>query len=165
MILRLSKIALLASVALFYTLVVFNNLTDYEANDQFVRHVLQMDTVFPGSPHLGRAIRSPLGETLAYYAIIIWEAAAMVLTWCGVIRLTVALREPADTFNLSKRIPIFALTFGLMLWFVGFLTLGGEWFLMWQSKLWNGQEEAFRMFASIGIVLVVLALPEAEAQP
>jgi predicted small integral membrane protein len=31
---------------------------------------------------------------------------------------------------------------------------------MWQSKTWNGQEAAFRMFAVEGIVLVVLLLPE-----
>jgi hypothetical protein len=28
---------------------------------------------------------------------------------------------------------------------------GSEWFLMWQSKVWNGQEEAFRMFAIVGV--------------
>jgi hypothetical protein len=31
---------------------------------------------------------------------------------------------------------------------------------MWQSKIWNGQDAAFRMFACIGIVLIFLhALP------
>jgi predicted small integral membrane protein len=51
-----------------------------------------------------------------------------------------------------------------LLWFVAFLCIGGEWFLMWQSKLWNGEEAAFRMFAVSGIVLILLALPDAEAQ-
>jgi hypothetical protein len=39
---------------------------------------------------------------------------------------------------------------------------GRRWFLMWQSKIWNGQEEAFRMFAVFGIVFVLLLLPDRE---
>jgi len=33
---------------------------------------------------------------------------------------------------------------------------------MWQSKIWNGQDAAFRMFACIGIILILLVLPDAE---
>lgn len=40
MITRTAKLMLLAGIALFYTLVVFNNLTDFNSNYQFVRHVL-----------------------------------------------------------------------------------------------------------------------------
>jgi predicted small integral membrane protein len=36
---------------------------------------------------------------------------------------------------------------------------------MWQSKSWNGQEAAGRMFTAIGILLIYLTMPEAEAQP
>ena len=37
---------------------------------------------------------------------------------------------------------------------------GGEWFLMWQSKMWNGQEEAFRMFTIVGVVFLVVVQRE-----
>jgi predicted small integral membrane protein len=43
---------------------------------------------------------------------------------------------------------------------VAFISVGGEWFLMWQSKTWNGQDAAFRMFVVLGIILVYLSLPE-----
>ena len=36
---------------------------------------------------------------------------------------------------------------------------------MWQSKTWNGQDEAFRMFTIEGIVLLLVAQPDAENQP
>ncbi len=36
----------------------------------------------------------------------------------------------------------------------------GEWFLMWQSKMWNRQEEAFRMFTIVGIVFLVVVQRE-----
>jgi predicted small integral membrane protein len=36
--------------------------------------------------------------------------------------------------------------------------------MMWQSPNWNGQAQAFRMFAIIGIVLLLLLQPDLELQ-
>jgi predicted small integral membrane protein len=47
---------------------------------------------------------------------------------------------------------------------VAFLEVGAEWFLMWQSATWNGQQEAFRMFAVLGIVLLLLLQADVEQQ-
>jgi predicted small integral membrane protein len=44
---RSSKVALVCAVALFTSLVVFNNVTEYDSNYGFVRHVLKMNTTFP----------------------------------------------------------------------------------------------------------------------
>ena len=41
---RWAKILFLAVIALFFTLVAFTNITDFDTNYQFVRHVLAMDT-------------------------------------------------------------------------------------------------------------------------
>jgi predicted small integral membrane protein len=35
---------------------------------------------------------------------------------------------------------------------------------MWQSRTWNGQEAAFRMFAVVGIVFLILIQPDSETQ-
>ena len=51
------------------------------------------------------------------------------------------------------------------MWLVAFLSVGGEWFLMWQSKSWNGQDAAFRMFTVIGIVLLLVLQREHEDEP
>ncbi len=56
---RSCKMLLLAAMAFFFTLVVFNNLTDFDSNYQFVRHVLMMDSTFPGNHGMWRAIRAP----------------------------------------------------------------------------------------------------------
>ena len=78
MITRAAKLLLLAGVGLFYTLVVFNNLTDFDSNYQFVRHVLSMDSTFPGNHGMGRAVLSP-GMHLAFYiGIIAWEIATTI---------------------------------------------------------------------------------------
>jgi Predicted small integral membrane protein (DUF2165) len=41
---RITKVVMVASLALFALLVTFDNLTDYDTNYAFVQHVLSMDT-------------------------------------------------------------------------------------------------------------------------
>src|SRR6266404_1672992 len=130
MTLRISKILLVASVALFYTLVVLNNTTDYESNYQFVRHVMMMDSTFPGNHGMWRAINGPALHTAFYLGIITWEAATMLLCWWGSIRLFRALPGSASDFHKAKNPAFAALTLGLLMWMVAFLSIGGEWFLM-----------------------------------
>jgi len=164
MTIRLAKILLLAGLAFFYSLVTFNNLVDFNSNYQFVRHVLLMDTTFAGNRVMGRAIHSPAVYLAFYWSIILWEACLALLAWWGAARLLRLRSAAAAQFNTGKRIAIAALTASLLLWLVAFLAVGGEWFLMWQSAAWNGQEAAFRNFTIAGIVLLFLVQPETEAQ-
>jgi predicted small integral membrane protein len=157
---RVSKILLLAAIGFFFTLVVFNNVTDFDSNYQFVRHVLMMDSTFPGNRGMWRAIGAPWLHLAFYLGIIAWEAVNAVLGWWGAMGLWRARRGTMGEFSRAKGVGVAALTSGMLMWFVAFLCVGAEWFLMWQSKLWNGQEAAFRMFAVEGIVLVVVLLPE-----
>ncbi len=161
MTLRVCKVLLVFSVAIFYTLVVLNNTTDYNSNYQFVRHVLMMDSTFPGNHGMWRAINSPALHTAFYVSIIAWEALTMALCWWGGTRMAAAVGS-AEGFTRAKNLAILALTLGLLQWSVAFLSVGGEWFLMWQSKSWNGQDAAFRMFAVIGVVLLLVALKDED---
>jgi predicted small integral membrane protein len=164
--LRAAKTALVFAVALFYTLIVFNNITDYNSNYQFIRHVMMMDSTFPGNQGMWRAINSPGVHTFFYISIVAWEFITTILCWWGAVRLARAVMAVnAATFHQAKRIAIVALTFSLLMWLVAFLSVGAEWFLMWQSKAWNGQEAAFRMFTVVGIVLIIVAQPDGEQQP
>jgi predicted small integral membrane protein len=165
MITRIAKALLLAGVALFYTLVVFNNLTDFNSNYQFVRHVLSMDTTFPGNHGLWRAMQSPSWHLAFYIGIILWEIATTILLWWGLAVLLRAVGLGTKEFNAAKRVPVMALTLSLLMWLVAFLAVGGEWFMMWQSPVWNGQEAAFRNFLVVGLVMLFLVQPETEQQP
>lgn len=157
---RLSKISLVLSVALFLFLVVLNNLTDYGSNYLFVENVLGMTTVFEGNQLLWRAITSPVIHTAFYFSIILWEAAAMALCAFGAYQLLLALKSSKAEFESAKQIAILGLVLSMLQWFVAFITVGGEWFTMWQSEIWNGQDAAFRMFTCLGIILLFLYLPE-----
>ena len=161
---RWAKLLLAAGIAVYYTLVVFGNLTDFDSNYQFVRHVLLMDSTFPGNQGMWRAIHSPSLHLAFYWTIIVWEIASMVLTWWGAANLVRAVRAPANVFNTEKRMAVIALTLSLLMWLVAFIDIGGEWFMMWQSSTWNGQAQAFRMFAIIGLALLLLLQPDSDSQ-
>jgi predicted small integral membrane protein len=160
---RVAKVSLLAAIALFFTLVVFNNLTDFDSNFQFVRHVMMMDTTFANNRGMWRAVQAPWLHVTFYAGIIAWETFNAVLCWWGAFSLYRALRLPVTEFQRAKRLGIAALTAGMLLWFVAFLSVGAEYFLMWQSKTWNGQEAAFRMFACESLVLILLMMAEPES--
>jgi len=156
MALRASKVFLVFGIALFYMVLVLNNITDYGSNYEFVRHVLMMDSTFPGNHGMWRAINSPVVHTVFYVGIITWESVTMLLCWWGGVRLLKSYRADAAQFTAAQNVAVIALTTSLLMWLVAFLDVGGEWFLMWQSRIWNGQEAAFRMFTIVGLVFLVV---------
>ena len=164
MIFRVAKFLLVSAVAGFYTMLVLNNATDYDSNYQFVRHVMMMDSTFPSNHLMWRSVNTPALHTVFYISIILWESVTTLLCWWGAIQLARSLGGTAAGFQAAKKWAIAGLSLSLLMWLVAFLSVGGEWFLMWQSKTWNGQEEAFRMFAVVGIVLLLLVQREAEDQ-
>ncbi len=157
MTLRTAKALLPAALGFFLLLVVFDNLTDYGSNYGFVYHVLAMDTTFPGNHGLWRSIHNVPIYHLFYASIICWEALAGGLLLIGAWRLWQARAGSAAEFAAAKRIVIAGLTLNLLQWLVAFITVGGEWFMMWQSKIWNGQDAAARMFMVAGIILIFVS--------
>ncbi|GAB2557982.1 DUF2165 family protein [Rhodanobacter koreensis] len=153
MIVRLSKIFLLASITLWLALVAFGNITDYGSNWLFVQHVLAMDSIFPGAGIHYRAIHSAWLQHIAYLSIIAVEVLAAVLCGAGTWQMWCARSMPAAAFRRARRFAVAGLTAGLLLWLGGFMAIGGEWFGMWMSTQWNGLASAFRY-----VVVLLLAL-------
>lgn len=156
-VLRLSKCALVLSMGLFALLAGTGNLLDPGSNLAFVQHVLSMDTTFPDNQLRGRAITSPSLHLAAFGLIVAAELLVAGLCLWGGVRLWRARHEPAAGFNAAKGPAAAGLTLGVLLWFTGFLVVGGEWFLMWQSEIWNGIASAFRFAASLLLTLIFLA--------
>jgi predicted small integral membrane protein len=117
---------------------------------------------FPFSKISYRAITSPFLHHAAYIVIIATEAVIAVLCWIGAFVLLRRIRSDAAAFNRGKTIAVVGLTLGLLLWQVGFMSIGGEWFGMWQSQEWNGVPSAFRFVAVILGVLIFVALRDDE---
>jgi predicted small integral membrane protein len=81
---------------------------------------------------------------------------------CGTVELLRARSCRARVFHEAKRFVYAGAGCAFLIWFVGFSAVGGEWFAMWQSPTWNGQAAAFRMFVSILLVSIFIALSDCE---
>ncbi|PZV01695.1 MAG: hypothetical protein DCF32_15905 [Leptolyngbya sp.] len=157
---RISKTLLVASIGLLALLIVLNNLNDYNANFRYIQHVLSMDTVLEDSQLTWRAIHSLGIQKAAYGAIIGVESAIAALCLAGALRLLSVVNGDGVTFNRAKATAIYGLTLAFLFWFVGFMVVAGEWFTMWQSLEWNGQQPAFRFIGCVGFVLLYLNLSD-----
>lgn len=157
---RISKILLLASNAFFLLLIVFNNITDYRSNFLFVENVLNMSTTFEENNGLWRAIESPLIHHLFYLTIILWEAVAFGIIALGTMKLWQARNESEAVFHQAKTMGAVGLVVSMLQWYIAFICVGAEWFLMWQSETWNGQDAAMRMFLMMGVSLLFLMQKE-----
>ena len=158
-VLRVCKAAFMASVCAWSSLVALNNITDYGANFQFVQHVLQMDTTFRGNPLGWRALHWAPLQHAAYVLIIGTEVAAGFLAGLAAARM-IAGRDNSERFRRGKALGVIALALGALLWLVGFEVIGGEYFMMWQSASWNGQEAAFRFVVVCLLGMIFLAQDE-----
>jgi predicted small integral membrane protein len=160
MITRIAKITMIAGLAAFALIVTYDNIADYGSNYEFIKHVLSMDTTFAASTLKDRAITNETLWHAAYALIIAVEAITGFLLAFGALALLSRLRSPAAIFNRAKTFAVAGLATGFALWFIGFLVIAGEYFTMWQSKTWNGQEAAFRITAVILGVLIYVSLPD-----
>jgi predicted small integral membrane protein len=97
-----------------------------------------------------------------YWGIILGEGLTCIFLLWGALRLFSARGAPQAEFQRRKDVAVVGATLGFLVWFVGFMAVGGEWFLMWQSDTWNGQQAAFRFYMSILAVLVFVMMPDPD---
>lgn len=158
---RTAAIILVSLLAVHISLVVFNNLLDYDSNFRFVQAVLSMEDVFSTS-QTWRAFTSPWMHHLAYWLIIATEFSITLMLWIGAVAMFRKRNSTTRDFSDGSRWALRGLLLGMVLWFGFFIAAGGEWFLMWQSEKWNAQPTAFYLFLSYLAVLIVQLLPENE---
>jgi predicted small integral membrane protein len=154
---RLAIVVLLGIEALYFSLVAFGNITDYYTNFAFVKGVMSMDTTFRDKDLMWRAVDNVALYHIAYIGIIFWESATAAVCWVATVVGARSLRSAAS-FERAQRFSVLGLLMSILLWAGAFLTIGGEWFAMWQSEKWNGTEAALRNFMVSGIALVVVLL-------
>ena len=158
--LRLAKIISVAAIGLMAAIIVIGNTTDYYTNYFFVEHVMKMDTIFPASHVHYRSIHNPMFYKVGYILIIFLEAITAFCSLKGCWQMCRNLRKDPSLFHASKNWAVAGLTIGILIWFLGFEVVGGEWFSMWQSATWNGLAAAERVLGFLVLVLILLHLKE-----
>jgi predicted small integral membrane protein len=142
-----------ASFSFYFLLLAFNNLSDYASNQAFVEGVLGMEDIFSNPTNQWRAISWPWAVPVFYGMIIIWELGTSFILGRGAFLMWRQKGKNALKFDLGKKWVSSGYIMSFILWFVFFVTVASEWFLMWQSEIWNAQSTAF---ALTGITLLLL---------
>jgi predicted small integral membrane protein len=157
---RFAKAASVATIAVMAILIVFGNTTDYYTNFLFVEHVMKMDSTFPGSQVHYRSINNPVLFHTGYILIIFMESLMAFCCIKGSWLLFKNLKADAVKFNAVKNWSVAGLLAGIIIWFLGFEVIGGEWFVMWQSTIWNGLAAAERILTFLVLTLILLHMKD-----
>ena len=153
---KLIQLAILFLFGLYFAFVSFENIVNYDVNFVYVKHVLSMDTTY------GVSLWKSVGDDdswlyhLTFFLIIIVEMTSTGLCWLGFAQM---MKNFKSNFNQAKQYGIAGIGTGMLL-FVLFLIIAGEWFLMWQSPMWNALDTAYGMIAVLGVMLLILLKDE-----
>ena len=74
------------------------------------------------------------------------------------------IKSDAITFHAAKNWAVAGLIIGIIIWFLGFEVVGGEWFAMWQSSTWNGLGSAERIVNFLFLTLILLHFKESSLE-
>jgi predicted small integral membrane protein len=157
---RLALFVAVAGSGLLTLLIAFSNITDYATNFEFVKHVLSMDTIFENSTVKYRSISSDGLHHAAYVFIIVLETAMAYFFITSSIQMYFQLKSEKVQFNAAKKNAYLGIALGIILWFIGFTVVGGEWFSMWQSADWNGLDPSDRITTFFMLTYLALAVVE-----
>lgn len=142
---RIIKVAFSTFVGIYLTLIVFNNITDYGSNFQFVIQVTSMEDTFAFQANQWRSINNPILHHIFYISIIALELTVCSLCLFGAYKMATHLKADQEQFKRAKMASTLGYALGIGLWFFVFAAIAGEWFLMWQSEEWNAQDTAFSL--------------------
>ncbi len=158
---RYLKITLVAFVGLEAWLYVAGNIANWEAGVAAVSYVISMqgNTVYP--VHIFPALKGPVWATIAYLVILAGEFLAGALSLKGAWDLWSARKLDATGFKASKRFALLGPGMAMVVWFGGFVVIGGALFQMWQSKVGEGSfSGAFVYSATAGLILLFVSHPD-----
>ena len=73
-----------------------------------------------------------------------------------------ARKGSADAFNASKTYAVLGTGMAMVVWFGGFIVIGGALFQMWQTQIGAGSfDDAFVFAVTGGLVLLFVSRPDA----
>ncbi len=160
MIIRKIKILFSLMAGCYMGIIVFNNITDYHSNFYFLSMVTKMSDVFSYPINDWRHIDSIFLQHFFYIFIILTEITISILLVFGTNQMWKELGSDSQVFSNSMKLSNLGFSLGIFLWFFVFITIGGEWFLMWQSEKWNAQGTAFSLTICFILFLIFQNQPE-----
>ncbi|MDA3005855.1 MAG: DUF2165 domain-containing protein [Actinomycetota bacterium] len=146
--------------AAYYLVVAFDNITNPTnptgSNWPFVEGVLSGEGTPPDNGFEWRFIDATWFQVLAYIGIIAGETIAGILLLAGGI-LGLRRSRTAAGWEPGQRWTLIGGAVGLMVFFLGFIVVGGNWFVMYENSKWNGLEPAFQNTVTTLLAMLLVA--------
>ena len=159
---RYLKIILVVFVGLTGLLFVAGNIANWNAGLESVGYVLSMEGHEIYGSHIFPPVTNSAFVTIAFLLILAGEFLVGALSLKGAWDLWSTRKGSADAFNASKTYAILGTGMALVVWFGGFIVIGGALFQMWQTKIGAGSfHDAFIFAVMGGLVLSFVNTPDA----
>jgi predicted small integral membrane protein len=138
---------LILMVAAYYLVVGFDNITNpinpNASNWPFVKGVLSGDGVPAESGFEWRFIDATWFQAASYIAVMVLETlTGILLLIAGILGLRAS--ASSGRWNNAQKLTFLGGFLGLAVFFLGFMVVGGNWFIMYLNSKWNGLEPAFQ---------------------
>ena len=161
MMLRITKILLILSIAMWALLGALGNVVDWGGTTGAVEAATSMST-FDAVPASGRATSNPEVILLGALFIILLKIATGALCLFGVWQMWSARTADAQTFAKAK---IYALTgcgVAMFMLFAGWIVIAETWYELWRSPamLEPVLGSAFRYCGTIGVIALFVGARE-----
>jgi predicted small integral membrane protein len=161
MLIRYLKVILVVFVGLTGLLFVAGNIANWNAGLESVGYVLSMEGHEIYSSHIFPPVTKSAFVTIAFLLILAGESLVGALSLKGAWDLWSSRKESADAFNASKTYAILGTGMAMVVWFGGFIVIGGVLFQMWQTKIGAGSfHDAFIFAVMGGLVLSFVNTPD-----
>ena len=160
--LRITKILLIATVALWGFIGAFHNIMDWSGTLGAVAAATSMAT-FEGGAEAWQATSAPLVVWLGALFIMGSKVPAAVLCSIGILRMWAARGGDADAFAVAKELALTGCAVAVIMLFGGFIVIAESWYEMWRSDALRGPalESAFRYAGMIALIGIFVGAQEA----
>ncbi len=151
--LRIMKILLVVSVAMWGFLGALGNITGWSGTTGAVTAVTSMST-FEGGAASWQATSNPAVILAGALFIMLSKALAALLCAVGGWRMWSARTADVNTFANAKTLALSGCAVAVFMLFGGFIVIGEGWFDLWRSDVLREQaaETAFRYGAMIALI-------------
>jgi len=161
MMLRMVKILLIVSVAMWATLGVFGNFNDWSGTTGAVGAATSMST-FEGGTEDWRATTNPVLIMVGAIFIILFKLGTALLCFVGAWHMWSARAANQATFNSAKSYALAGCGVAMFMLFTGWIVVAETWFEMWRSDVLRGTalDSAFRYCGMIGVISLFVGASE-----
>ncbi len=161
--LRIIKILLVLSVAMFGLLGVIGNLTDWEGTIGALAATTSMST-FEGGAESWRATNNTAIITAGALYIVVLKGLFALLCFAGTWKMWGAYNNDSASFAKAKTYALAGCGVAMFMLFTGWIVIAETWFELWRSEALREAAlgAAFRYFAMIGLIALFVTMPDGD---